>query len=342
VGGVGQSVDAGAGGGIWLIQAAVAAIAFLEFYQGFEQAGAVEIGPQRFADVHFGVGDLPEEEIAYPHFSAGADEQIGVRQAFGVQITGDFIFGDALEMAVAVDPRVFARFLVFLFRGHMTVASGGGVTVSRMAARLVTICSVAGALREDRVHGVDDFRTAAVVEGDAQAHAGVCGGLLGGLAYVFLHAEGKLVDAAQKAHANIIPLDERHFFADIFAQELHEEIGFNFGAAPILDGKSVERQRFDVEPCASFNGGASCLGAVAVTSDSRKMAALRPAAVAIHDNRHMAWHAGEVEQSEQLGLLHAQWTEGLWSANSRWRELFGVWHGDRREVPGRFPFTAQS
>ena len=206
----------------------------------------------------------------------------------------------------------------------------------------MAVRSVAGALREDGVHGIDDFRAATVVEGDAQAHAGVCGGLLGGLAYIFLHSQGKLIDAAEKTHADVIALDERHFFADIFAQELHEEIGFDFGAAPILDGKSVEGQRFDVEPRASFNGGAGSLGAVAVASDSRKMTALRPAAVAIHDDRHVAWHAGKIELLEQLGLFHAQGTEGLWSAERRWRELFGVWHGDRREVLGRFPFTAQS
>jgi len=84
VGRVGQSVDCGVGGRIWLIQAAEATVAFLEFHEGFEQASTVEIGPECFADVHFGVGDLPKEEIAYAHFSAGADEQIGVWQAFGV------------------------------------------------------------------------------------------------------------------------------------------------------------------------------------------------------------------------------------------------------------------
>jgi len=232
---------------------------------------------------------------------------------------------------------MFARIAIFLFRGHMTVAPRSGVTISRVAIR-----SVAGSLREDGVHGIHNFRAAAVVEGDAQAHAGVCGGLLGGLAHVFLHAERKLIDAAEKTHADVVALDERHFFADIFTQELHQEISFDFGAAPVLNGKSVQRQSFDVEPRASFNGGAGGLGAVAVAGDSRKMAALRPAAVAVHDDRHVAWHAGKIKLPEQFGLFHAQGTEGLWSADRRWRKLFGVWHGDRREVLGRFPFTAQS
>jgi hypothetical protein len=56
----------------------------------------------------------------------------------------------------------------------------------------------------------------------------------------------------------------------------------------------------------------------------------------------VARHAGKIELFDQLGLLHGQGTEGLWSADRRWRELFGVWHGQRREFLGRFPFTAQS
>src|ERR1700730_5917223 len=240
-------------------------------------------------------------------------------------------------MAIAFGVLMLFRVPVSIVCGHMTVALGDAVTVC-----CVAVSSVAGALREDGVHGIDYFRAASVVEGDAQAHAGVCGGLLGGLAYIFLHSWGKLIDSAEKAHADVVALEDRHFFADIFAQELHEEIGFDFGAAPILDGESVEGESFDVQPRASFDGGAGSLGAVAVAGDSRKMTALCPAAVAIHDDRHVARHAREIKLSEQFGLFHAQGTEGLWSVDKRWRELFGVWHGDRREVPGRFPFTAQS
>jgi hypothetical protein len=35
-----------------------------------------------------------------------------------------------------------------------------------------------------------------------------------------------------------------------------------------------------------------------VASDSRKMTALCPAAVAIHDDRYVAGHAGKIELSE--------------------------------------------
>src|ERR1700733_15213287 len=130
---------------------------------------------------------------------------------------------------------MFCITMLAIFGGHLAVALCDCVAASCVAVR-----SVAGALREDGIHSIHYFGTASVVEGDAQAHASVCSGLLGGFAYICLHSEGKFVDAAEKTHADVVPLDERHLFADIFTQQLHQEISFDFGAAPILDGKGVE------------------------------------------------------------------------------------------------------
>src|SRR5580704_16142455 len=80
------------GGGVG-VYAAVAAFAFLEVEDGFEETGAIEIGPEGFGDENFGVGDLPEKEIADANFSAGADEEIGIGQIGGVEMACDFVFG---------------------------------------------------------------------------------------------------------------------------------------------------------------------------------------------------------------------------------------------------------
>src|ERR1700686_346412 len=124
------------------MQTAVAAFAFLKFHERFEQAGAVEVGPQCFADVHFGVGNLPQQEIAYAHFPAGANEQIWIGQAFGVQITRNFIFGDALKVTIASGVgalvRGVAMYWVSPIRGYVIVALG-----NCMAARCVAVTAVA-------------------------------------------------------------------------------------------------------------------------------------------------------------------------------------------------------
>ena len=140
----------------------------------------------------------------------------------------------------------------------------------------------------------------------------------------FCTAGRKIGGAAEKAHADIVALDERHFLAEIFAKELHEEIGFGFGAAPVFHGESVERERFDVQAGAGFDGGAGRFGAVAVSGDARQVAALGPAAVAVHDDGDVARKAREVEFFEERGLLHAHGAEALGGCEVRRRVQFGV------------------
>ncbi len=60
-----------------------------------EQVGAAEVRPQGFGHVNFGVSDLPEQKIADPHFTARANEQIGIRQIRRVKMPLDVGFGDA-------------------------------------------------------------------------------------------------------------------------------------------------------------------------------------------------------------------------------------------------------
>ena len=102
----------------------------------------------------------------------------------------------------------------------------------------------------------------------------------------------------QKAHANVVALDERHFLADVFAEKLHQKIGFDFGARQFY-GESIQGERFDVEPRASFNSDAGRLGAVAMPGHAREMAALSPAGVTIQNDRDVTRKAREVEFLEQ-------------------------------------------
>ena len=78
---------------------AVAAGVFLD---GLAQMRFAEIGPERGRDDKFGVGDLPEEEVAQAHFATGANEQIGVGQVAGVEVLGDDLFGDFGGVDVAL------------------------------------------------------------------------------------------------------------------------------------------------------------------------------------------------------------------------------------------------
>src|SRR5215203_3954211 len=77
--------------------AAVAAIALLIREDGFEQVPLAEVRPERLRDPDLGIGNLPQEEIADAHFSAGADEQIRIGLAGGVEKACEALFVELLS-----------------------------------------------------------------------------------------------------------------------------------------------------------------------------------------------------------------------------------------------------
>src|SRR5690625_1793727 len=60
-----------------------------ELGNGSLQILALEVGPEPIAEDQLRVGQLPEQEVADPHLSAGADEQVRIRQAGGFQPAGE-------------------------------------------------------------------------------------------------------------------------------------------------------------------------------------------------------------------------------------------------------------
>ncbi len=70
-------------------QPTVAALTILKIQERFEKARPRKIGPERFGYVHFGIRDLPKEEVAHAHFAAGANQKIGVGQSGGIEMIGN-------------------------------------------------------------------------------------------------------------------------------------------------------------------------------------------------------------------------------------------------------------
>jgi len=58
---------------------------------------AVEVGPVCGSAVVLGVGRLPEQEVREAHLSCGADDQVGVRQARRIEVSGEHVFVDSLR-----------------------------------------------------------------------------------------------------------------------------------------------------------------------------------------------------------------------------------------------------
>lgn len=69
-----------------------ATIAASVFFHGFAELGFAEVGPKGMGYVNFSVRDLPKEEIAYTHFTAGANENIRVRHFMCIEVVIDQCF----------------------------------------------------------------------------------------------------------------------------------------------------------------------------------------------------------------------------------------------------------
>ena len=104
-------------------------------------------------------------------------------------------------------------------------------------------------------------------------------------------------------------MNDRQFLLEIFAKQAHQEIHFRLGPAPVLHGKSVQRQRGKMQARAGFDGLAGGAHAGAVPGDAWQMALLRPAPVAIHDDGHVARQTLDLELLEKRGFNLVGWFE---------------------------------
>src|SRR5262245_46270467 len=71
-----------------------AAIALLKVGDRPVEIGGAEIRPQDRRDPQLGVGNLPQQEVRDAHLAAGADQEIGVRHAVGVERAADVGLAD--------------------------------------------------------------------------------------------------------------------------------------------------------------------------------------------------------------------------------------------------------
>ena len=112
---------------------------------GPQEVDAAEVGPERLAEVELRVGALPEQEAAEPLLARGADHEVGVGLALGVEVIGDVLDVD-----------------------HV------GELIERRAA--------GGVLLEQRANGVGDLAATAITDRDVDQDAvDVAGLVLGGL-----------------------------------------------------------------------------------------------------------------------------------------------------------------
>src|SRR5690242_11687780 len=60
-----------------------------------QEVDVPEVGPVRLAEVELGGGALPEQEAAQALLAGGADDEVGIGLALGVEVPGDVVGGQA-------------------------------------------------------------------------------------------------------------------------------------------------------------------------------------------------------------------------------------------------------
>ena len=141
----------------------------------------------------------------------------------------------------------------------------------------------------------------AVGQRQAQRHAAVAGRIAHQRVQRLLRERGQPVHLADGDEADVVVHDLVALFDDVVAQKLHQRRDLLDGALPVLRRERVQRQRPQAHLARGANHLAHGLGALAVTLDARQAVLLSPAAVAVHDDRHVAGKLGGIDHSAGLG-----------------------------------------
>src|SRR5262249_21244950 len=143
--------------------------------------------------------------------------------------------------------------------------------------------------RGDAPHGTPQLRPSAVVDCQAENHAGVVAAQADVLVKFADYRRWQTVAPADAGEADVLGHDFLALFQQIVLQEHHEEIKLVLRALPVFDAEAVEGQLLQSEAATLFDHRANALHAAAMAFHPRQSLAPRPATVAVHDDGDVAW-----------------------------------------------------
>ena len=94
-------------------------------------------------------------------------------------------------------------------------------------------------------------------------------------------------------------MDVLELFAQVLLEESHKRFDLEWWTLPVFDREGVEGEDIYAQTRACLDCRAHGLNTGAMAGDSRKMTALRPAAVTVHDHGYMSWQSRQVDLLEQ-------------------------------------------
>src|SRR4051812_8851893 len=147
-----------------------------------------------------------------------------------------------------------------------------------------------GMVLQEAVERLHDVPAAAIVRRNGEREAAVP---LGQLLRLLDQPADLRIEATQIAHhlePHAVAMQLFHLVGEGALEELHEQRHFLRRTAPVLRAEREQGQVFDAPLRARLDRRPHRLDAALVAGEARQMPAFRPASVAIHDDRHVAWH----------------------------------------------------
>src|SRR5207253_3478527 len=138
---------------------------------------------------------------------------------------------------------------------------------------------------DELVRGLRDVPAPAVVSGNSEGQSRIVRGKRFASRDQLADSRLEALRIADHLEADVVLVELNHFLLECPQKELHQDRYLLGRAAPVLARKSKERQKVDAAFDARAHRSADGLDALAVAGYARQHALLRPAAVAIHDDR---------------------------------------------------------
>ncbi len=142
----------------------------------------------------------------------------------------------------------------------------------------------------------DDLVARAVVEGDDERHRGVVARQRLRMLDQAAQIGAEIVAAADDADPHAGGMEFAQILLDETLEQAEQERDLGRRAAPVLGGEAVERQDPDAEIAGIADRGAQRLEAAAMPLLPGQATHLRPAPIAVHDDRDMGG-LGEVSRA---------------------------------------------
>src|ERR1022692_538570 len=90
-------------------QPSITSFTLLVLFDALDELNSAKIGPQRLGHIDFRIRQLPEQEVAQAHFSAGANDQVGIGQIASVEVVADRLLVHFQMMESAIARRGFGQ-----------------------------------------------------------------------------------------------------------------------------------------------------------------------------------------------------------------------------------------